>query len=130
MSKTAELTIKRQMVDENFDALLNTSRSIYGVLLSSTDGHALAKKATNEFAESKLAAMTSSCLALGEKIAMEAKQNHCDFVIIQNDDGYLVLKRVGKRLVITALADRSINLGMLLSATRSVSESMEKEITF
>jgi hypothetical protein len=39
------------------------------------------------------------------------------------------LKRVGRKLVLTTLADKSINMGMLLSVTRSTAEALYAEIT-
>ncbi|TVZ40472.1 hypothetical protein P886_4903 [Alteromonadaceae bacterium 2753L.S.0a.02] len=128
MTEKTELVLKRKVVEGHLSHLLDSNDAVYAVLLSSIDGHAIANKAKGEFTDSKLAAMTSSCLALGEKIALEAKQNNCDFVIIQNEDGYLTLKRIGKKLVLSALANKSVNLGMLLSATRNTAESFQKEV--
>ena len=70
-----ETSISRAVVNDNMTKLLNSSDAIYGVLLSSIDGLPLAKQAKSDMADSKLSAMTSSCLALGERIALEAQQN-------------------------------------------------------
>lgn len=128
MSEKKQLVIKKHDVEENLTRLIDASDGIYGALLSSVDGHALAKKSKDELSESRLAAMTSSCIALGEKLAVEAKQNGCEFVIIQNTDGFLVLKRVGEKLVITTMANTRVSLGLVLSTTNSVAESLEKAI--
>lgn len=128
MNQKAEMVIKRKVVDAHLNSLLEKNPAIYAVLLSSIDGHAIANSCKDELSHSKLSAMTSSCLALGEKIAVEAKQNGCDFVIIQNQNGYAVLKRLGRRLVISTLANKSINLGMLLSSTQLTAEQMISEI--
>ncbi|GAA6169940.1 roadblock/LC7 domain-containing protein [Sessilibacter corallicola] len=128
MTDKKQIVIKKQVVEDNLSNLLDTSDGIYAALLSSVDGHALAKKSVDELSETRLAAMTSSCLALGEKIAIEAQQTGCNFVIIQNTDGFLVMRRVDKKLVITTLANKNINLGMVMSATNSVADSLEKEI--
>ncbi|MEC8811613.1 MAG: roadblock/LC7 domain-containing protein [Ketobacter sp.] len=129
LAEKEENSIKRSVVDRNLKQLIANNESIYAVVLSSIDGHAIANQAQDHFEDSKLAAMTSSCLALGEKIALEANQKGCDFVIIQNQDGFLALKRVGRKLVLTTLADKSINMGMLLSATRTAADALYKEIT-
>jgi predicted regulator of Ras-like GTPase activity (Roadblock/LC7/MglB family) len=128
MTEKKQIVLKKQIVDDNLSRLLDTSDGIYAALLSSIDGHALAKKATDDLSETRLAAMTSSCLALGEKIAVEAQQTGCNFVIIQNADGFLVMRRVDKKLVITTLANNNVNLGMVISSTNSVADALEKEI--
>lgn len=128
MTEKTELVLKRKMVEDHLSNLLQSNDGVYAALLSSIDGHAIANKARGEFTDSKLAAMTSSCLALGEKIALEAHQNNCDFVILQNEDGYVALKRIGKKLVLSALAKKTVSLGLLLSATRTTAENFQKDI--
>ncbi len=38
------------------------------------------------------------------------------------------MRRVDKKLVITTLANNNVNLGMVISATNSVADALEKEI--
>ncbi len=128
MSDKKQIVLKKQDVEDNLSRLLDASEGIYAALLSSIDGHSLARKSHSDFSDSRLAAMTSSCLALGEKIAIEAKQTDCNFVIIQNADGFLVLRRVGEKLVLSALANKNVSLGLVLFATNSSAESLEKAI--
>lgn len=123
-----ESSIKKSVVDKCLQSIVNDNDGIYATILSSVDGHPIARHTTKDFAESRLAAMTSSCLALGERIAAESEQNGCDFVIIQNKNGLITLKRVGKKLVLTVLSDTSINMGMLLHATRTAAENLYDQI--
>lgn len=128
MTEKTELVLKRKVVDSHLSALLDSNDGVYAALLSSIDGHAIASKARGDLTDSKLAAMTSSCLALAEKIALEAHQNNCDFVILQNENGYVALKRIGKKLVLSALAKKSVSLGLLLSSTHTTAESFQRDI--
>lgn len=121
--------IEKAVIEAKLKELVDDNKSIYAVLVSSVDGHAVAWSTNEAISATRLAAMTSSCLALGEQIALEAKQNGCDFVIIQNENGYSSSKRIGPKLVITSFANKSINLGMMLSATRLAAEALEGEIT-
>ena len=128
MTEKKESSIRKSVVDNNLKDLVSHHKGVYAAMLSSIDGHFIAKYASDEIQNSKLSSMTSSCLALGERIAMESGQNGCDFVIIQNQNGIIVLKRVGKKLVLTSMARENINLGMLLSATRKTAEILYDEI--
>ncbi|GAB1258942.1 roadblock/LC7 domain-containing protein [Aurantivibrio plasticivorans] len=129
MAEKKEIVLKKSVVVQHLKSLLSVSDSIYGVVLSTLDGHAVSSLFEGDHEDSKLAAMTSSCLALGEKIAVEVKQKGCDFVIIQNQDGYVAIKKIGTRLVVTALAHTSINLGMLLSSTQNMASRLADEIS-
>ena len=108
-----------------FTAALDVNGAIQAVLLSTTDGHSLAKLFKTEVSDSTLAAMSSSCMALGDRIAAEVKQNKCEFVILQNDAGYIVLNKVNARHVITFLADERVNLGMLLNTVKNTSKELK-----
>ena len=128
MSAQKEREFKIHKIETALRSLISSNDAMSAALLSSIDGHPIAHFKKQDFHESKLAAMTSSCLALGEKISSEANQNGCDFVIIQNETGFIALKRVGKKFVLTALAGTSINLGMLLSTTRNTAEALTTEV--
>jgi len=128
MSEKKQLLIKRQDVDANLTRLMQANPGIYAVLLSSVDGHSLAVQTNFEISDSRVAAMTSSCLALGEKLAVEGQQKGCDFVIVQNADGLIVMRKVGSKLVLTTLARKNVSLGLVLSATNSTAEELEKAI--
>ena len=120
--------IEEPALKKIFAEVFSACNSVYAVLVSTTDGHPLAQHSKVTLNESTLAAMTSSSIALGDRIATEAHQNGCDLTIIQNTDGYLAIKRVGKKWVLTVLADKHVNLGLLLTATKSAAKLLETEI--
>ena len=74
----------------------------------------------------RIAAMTSSLLALAESMAKESEHGLCQHIIVQNGDGVIVTQRLGKSLVLTSMAGRGANLGMLHSVTKSGVEEIIK----
>ena len=128
MKDRLEKSISKINVDKCLFSLVSNNEGIYAALLSSLDGHSIAKQSIQDFPDAKLAAMTSSCLALGERLAQESRQNHCNFVIIQNATGYLVLKRVGNKLALSTLANKKINMGLLLTATNQAADFLCKTL--
>lgn len=127
MEKSA-FTIEKSELKTIFSKVFNSCNSIYAVLVSTTDGHPLVKQSRVALNESTLAAMTSSSIALGDRIAIEVQQQGCDLTLIQNTDGYLAIKRVGRQWVITVLADKNVNLGLLLTATKSAANFLTEEL--
>ena len=126
--KRGSTNLDKQALNGYLKALLSENDGIDAVLLSSIDGHTVLVCTNDPLDNAKMSAMTSSCLALGEKITLESKQKGCDFVIIQTEMGFLILKRIGEGLVLTVLADMSMSLGMLLSLTRATAERLEKQM--
>ena len=114
---------------QQFDDMMDSCEGIYGVLMSTVDGHDVARHFKRDMPASKLAAMTSSMLALGETVAREAKQQACRFVIVENSDGYVLTLRLGAKLVLTTIAGTGTNLGMLHSVSRLAVERIAAQLT-
>jgi predicted regulator of Ras-like GTPase activity (Roadblock/LC7/MglB family) len=109
----------KQLIHQVFADMMESCHGITGLLISTVDGHVVSSLFRGEtMQEARLAAMTSSLLALGESLSKEAKQDECKHIIVQNSDGVIVTQRFGKSLVLTSIADTATNLGMLHSVTR------------
>lgn len=98
--------------------LIGAGSGIYAALFSSIDGYAVTDARRVDLPESKFAAMTSSLIALGESVAREGQQTQCQYVVIVNSDGVVATKRCSKHFVLTVLARKDTNLGMVLSSAR------------
>lgn len=111
-----------------FGQMLNTSSAIYGILISTVDGHDVARNFRREMPASKLSAMMSSILALGETIAVEAQQKQCRYVIVENSDGYILTLKIKDKLVLSVIATTEVNLGMLHSVSRNAAEKLAAHV--
>ena len=109
----------RELIQSVFVEMMENCSGITALVVSTVDGHALTSQHSETIDESRMAAMTSSLLAIAESLAKEARQNICRHIIVQNSDGVIVTQRLGKSLVLTAIAGQSTNLGMLHSVTRA-----------
>lgn len=113
---------------EVFDHMMKQSAAVYGVLISTVDGHDVTKCFKREMPASKLAAMMGSVLALGETIAREAQQELCRYVIVENSDGFILTRKLKEKLVLTVIASADANLGILHSLSRNAVEKLEKSL--
>ena len=132
MSNNLLTAEQKDTLTEQLQLLLNQGDDIYAAIICSIDGHPIVTltKPTNAkaFNDARISAMTSSCMALGEKIANESGQNGCNFVVTQNQNGYIVLKRVSHSLVLTALADKSTNIGMPIWAVQCATDKISEKL--
>ncbi len=122
MSTTTRFSLSdttKAFISTVFGEMMETCDGIDGLLISTVDGHVVTSLFRVTLEENRLAAMTSSLLALAESLARETKQDVCKYIIVQNNEGVLVTQRFGKSLVLTAIADKATNLGMLHSVTRT-----------
>lgn len=117
-----------QFCQSVFDEMMIQSDAVYGVLISTVDGHDVVKCFKQDMPASKLAAMMSSVLALGETVAVEAGQEQCRYVIVENSNGYILTLRLKEKLVLTVIARANANLGMLHSIARSAVEKLAEKL--
>ena len=129
MSKRIKLTEEGARILENMlGHFVAETTGVYAALVSSSDGHALAQWSQSELHGSKLSAMSSSLLALGESLSRESGQQACQYVIVETLDGFLVDLRVGERMVLTVLARKDGSLGLLLSACHQLAQELSSRI--
>ena len=97
---------------------------LYAVILSSVDGNPVLSETRRQLPVDRIATMNSSMLALAETMARESGQRQCRFAILENSDGRLVSLRVNRTLLLTCVADRQGNLGMVLHTGQKTAESL------
>ena len=117
-----------EFLEEQYETLFNAVPGLYGVLFATADGNSVSARLKNDMERDRLAAMSSSLVALGETLAKAAAQQASEYVIVQNSDGYVVSLRIGNRLLLSAFARKETNLGMLLSSCRSSAETISAKI--
>ena len=116
------------LIDRQYEALFDAVPGLYGVLFATADGDPVSARLRDGMDRDRLAAMSSSLVALGETLAKSAQQQKSEYAIVQNSDGYVVSLRIGQHLLLSAFARRDTNLGMLLSSCRSTAETISEKI--
>ena len=103
--------------------LNSTSSDIQASAVMSRDGHTLASVLGDSVNSVRLGAMCATLLSLGEKASQELNRGHLKQILIQGEDGYVLLLRIGEKAVLAVVSQPSANLGMMLvEARRTASE--------
>ena len=100
---------------------LSQTSGVTAALVATTDGFEVSSVLHQSLSAEKMAAMTSSILALGEAVLSEADLNDCQNVVIESGDGLIVMLAIGdtrKELLLSVIADRNAMLGQVLWAAR------------
>lgn len=98
--------------------LNSTSSDIQASAVMSRDGHTLATVLGESVNSVRLGAMCATLLSLGEKASLELNRGHLRQILIQGDQGYVLLMRIGEKAVLAVVSQPSANLGMLLVEAR------------
>jgi predicted regulator of Ras-like GTPase activity (Roadblock/LC7/MglB family) len=106
----------------HLNALVSGHKEVLGALVSTVDGFEVAANVRATASVKKLAAMTSSLLALAEAMSQESEVGHCVDLVIEAGDGMVLMMDVPnehRKLLLTVLCNKSATLGSVLWAARN-----------
>ena len=118
----------KTFISTKIDDMFHVCDDIYGAVISSVDGHLVMDIVKRELPSKKISAMTSSLMALGETVSKESGQGICEYVNVENNDGRVIVLRVGEALTLTTLSSKNSNLGMVLSASTIAANAIRDAI--
>ncbi len=113
------------------DALLQTHSEISGALVSSIDGFEVAASLRGKISAARLAAMTSSLLALGEAVGSESGVGTCRDIVIDASAGRALLMDIPhptRKLLLTVLCNTRVTLGQVLWAARNCRQEIGQRL--
>ncbi len=90
----------------------------------SVDGLIMASALPASVEEDRVSAMSAAMLSLGERIASELGRGVLNQVYIKGNDGYVILMSVGEDAVLTVLARKEAQLGLVFLDMRRTVENL------
>lgn len=112
--------------------LVSTTSGVTAALVVTSDGFEVASVLHNDLSPEKMAAMTSSMLALGEAVLSEANLNDCQNVVIESNGGLIIMLSIGdpnKELLLSVITNGQAMLGQVLWAARQCCEQVRFAVT-
>ena len=112
---------------KKFIKLLNTfnslSESIHSSALTTTDGYAIASRLSEGVDPDRFGAMCASLLALANTASREIDRGDLRKVLIESEDGSVLIIDVGNNLVLTVAAGLGLPIGRIfLEAKKTAAE--------
>jgi len=110
---------------------VSTTSGVTAAVVASSDGFDIAAILHGTVAPEKMAAMTSSMLALGEAILGEADLSNCRNVIIESSDGLIVMLAIGdarRELLLSVITTGDATIGQVLWAAKRCCENIRSAV--
>lgn len=105
--------------------LNSISKEIEASAVMTRDGLTLASKIRDEVNQDRLGAMCASLLSLSDKTVKELSRGTLKQVMIEGDQGCVLIVHIGKRAVLAVVSKPSSNLGMVFLEARKVAKEIE-----
>jgi uncharacterized protein len=124
-----ELAVRCEVYLRRFIA---TTSGVNAALVVTSDGFEVASVLHSSLSPDKIAAMTSSMLALGEAVLGEANLNNCKNVVIESESGLIIMLSIGdptKELLLSVITNGHAMLGQVLWAARACCERVRYSVT-
>lgn len=123
-------TPDRQRATQALERLFLGCDGVKSAMFATRDGRLFAEKSQASVDGNKLAAMSSSLVALGRTALRELQAGDPDHVLIEGSDGKLVLTSVpdtGGLLLLAVLTSHNARLGLVLGHARACARSLMQE---
>ncbi|MFP4611045.1 MAG: roadblock/LC7 domain-containing protein [Thiohalophilus sp.] len=105
--------------------LNNISADIEASSVMSRDGINLASVMRNNVDQDRLGAMCASLLSLGGKTASELERGKLKQVLIEGDNGCVLIVQIGDRAVLAVVSKPTSRLGMVFNEARKIAREIE-----
>ena len=113
---------REELLAQALDELMREDGGIQAAALVSLDGFTMASALPAGMQADRVGAMSAAILGLGERAAAELGRGHLSQVFIEGDSGYVLLIAAGSRAVLTAMAEPSAKLGLVLYDMKATAE--------
>jgi len=79
----------------------------------STDGLVIASRLPSEVEEDRIGAMGAAILSISNRSGGELERGEIIRVLIEGDDGYILIRSIGEYAILVALVEKDVRLGLL-----------------
>ena len=105
--------MRNDMLQQSLEDLNGSTADIEACAVISTDGLMIASALPHGMDEDRIGAMSAALLSLGERTARELTRGALERVLIQGENGYVIMSSAGPEAVLTVLAKPNAKLGLI-----------------
>jgi len=106
-----------QTISDQLDqVLINFERNVphvEAIAIVSTDGLVIASRLPDKVEEDRVGAMGAAILSISKRSGEELSRGEMCRVLIEGENGYLLIRSIGEFAILVALVDKNVRLGML-----------------
>ena len=97
---------------------------VQATAIVSTDGLVIASRLPDQVEEDRVGAMGAAILSISSRSGDELARGEMVRVLIEGENGYLLIRSIGDDAILVALADKDVRLGMLFYECRQCIEKI------
>lgn len=119
-----------KVLEEMLAQLLAQSSDIEGAAVVGVDGLVFsANMPYRDMDEDLAGAVAAAIFALGVRSTSQLKRGSLTRVLVQGDDGNIIVTVINPQTILVALTPKSVNLGMAFAEAKSISAQLAEVLT-
>ena len=119
-----------QTIATQLDVILNRFERnvphIQATAVVSTDGLVIASRLPTEVEEDRIGAMGAAILSISMRSGGELDRGEFVRVLIEGDDGYILIRNIGDAAILVVLVEKDVRLGLLFFETNKCIEQLSE----
>lgn len=120
--------MRTDQFQQMLNALNGSTADIEASALISVDGLMMASAMPQGMDEDRIGAMSAALLSLGERTAHELARGALERVLVQGEDGYVIMTSAGPEAVLTVLAKSNAKLGLVFLDIKRAARALSQII--
>ncbi|MGY1459001.1 roadblock/LC7 domain-containing protein [Luteimonas sp. A534] len=120
--------MRMHVFQKTLDDLNGSSSDIEASALISVDGLMMAASMPQSMDEDRVGAMSAAMLSLGERTARELARGSLERVLVQGEQGCVIMTSAGPEAVLTVLAKQNARLGLIFLDIKRAAHAFSQSI--
>ncbi len=117
---------RAQDIRQALEGLNASSADIEASALISIDGLLIDSVMPQGMDEDRIGAMSAALLSLGERTARELGRGRLERVLVQGENGYVIMTAAGEEAVLTVLTKAEVRLGLAFLDIKRAAQALSR----
>jgi len=105
--------------------IIHKHREIEGLSIVSSEGLPVVSLLPQEIDEIVISAITATLISVGEKANLQLNKGFLQRVILEGDNGYIVITSIDENTLLTAFTSKRVKLGLIFLALQEAIEKLK-----
>ena len=124
-----KLNYDTKSIAQHLNEFMEMCDAADAAIVSTVDGHMIEKVERTSYPVGRIATMGSSMMSLADTMTAELSMGKCKNLVVENEQGILLMMHISDDLVLVSITHSSTGLGMLISSSRVCSEAIHQALT-
>jgi len=117
---------RAEKIEQILKNLQTETPDVEGAVLLSMDGLPMASVLSADITEDDVAAIAAALLGMGEKAVENLNKGALNRVLVQGEDGYILLVGAGEEVVLAVITTKKAKIGMIFFDANHAAKEIAK----